>query len=56
MDASEWDTRYSSAQAVWTRNANRTLVERCPAPGPDRRALDLGCGEGGDTRWLAQQG
>lgn len=57
MDASTWDTRYASAPALWSAQPNRTLVERCPpVPVGGGRALDLGCGEGADTRWLSAEG
>jgi SAM-dependent methyltransferase len=56
VDASEWDARYASADGVWSREPNAALVARCPPAPPDGRALDLGCGEGADARWLASRG
>ena len=50
-----WDERYAGAATVWSGNPNKRLVEQATdlAPGT---ALDVGCGEGGDAIWLAEQG
>lgn len=49
-----WEDRYRDA-AVWSGNPNATLVDVAAELTPGR-ALDLGCGEGADAIWLAQQG
>ena len=52
-----WEDRYAGADAVWSGRPNATLVDVVEgldlAPG---RALDLGCGEGGDAIWLGGRG
>lgn len=50
-----WDERYGSAPALWSGNANAVVMAETIdlAPG---RALDVGCGEGGDAFWLAARG
>ena len=55
MDAARWDERYSRDGYVWQLEPNRFLPGLVAdlAPG---RALDLACGEGRNTVWLAQQG
>lgn len=60
--AEVWNERYREHERVWSGNVNDTLagavewIEQqrplCYRP----RALDLGCGEGGDVLWLAQRG
>ncbi len=56
-----WERRYGARDAVWSGRPNAPLVDAVTAlglvPAPaGATALDLGCGEGGDVVWLAQQG
>lgn len=50
-----WDARYAESERVWSGNPNPRLVEHVADLTPGR-ALDVGCGEGADVVWLAQQG
>jgi SAM-dependent methyltransferase len=50
-----WDERYSAPEAVWSGRPNPQLVAEATGLEPGT-ALDVGCGEGGDVIWLAQQG
>ncbi|OEU96171.1 SAM-dependent methyltransferase [Streptomyces oceani] len=54
-EAEAWDARYSENERMWSGNPNDELVREA-ADLPPGRALDLGCGEGADTIWLAQRG
>lgn len=55
FEASSWNERYSGADSVWSGKANPQLVAEAGGLRPGT-ALDIGCGEGGDVIWLAQQG
>lgn len=48
-----WEARYNST--LWSGRVNPTLVEALAKRRPGR-ALDVGCGEGADALWLAEQG
>lgn len=55
MDAAAWDERYRSADLVWGAEPNRFVREHC-APLPAGEAVDLACGEGRNSLWLASIG
>jgi SAM-dependent methyltransferase len=51
-DHASWEERYRGAPALWSGQANPSLVAEA-GDLPPGRALDVGCGEGGDVLWLA---
>ncbi|WP_145229067.1 class I SAM-dependent methyltransferase [Rudaeicoccus suwonensis] len=53
--AADWDARYSEESRIWSGNPNQALVAEVTGLTPGT-ALDVGCGEGADAIWLAQQG
>jgi 2-polyprenyl-3-methyl-5-hydroxy-6-metoxy-1,4-benzoquinol methylase len=55
FEPSSWEERYSSEEKIWSGNPNPQLVAEASGLTPGT-ALDVGCGEGGDVIWLAQQG
>lgn len=50
-----WEERYAEKPRIWSGRANTQLTEIVPQL-TGSRALDLGCGEGGDAMWLAEHG
>lgn len=50
-----WENFYTEGRARWSGRPNGTLVAEVAGLRPGR-ALDLGCGQGADAIWLAQQG
>jgi SAM-dependent methyltransferase len=50
----EWDDRYG-AEPMWSGRPNEGLVREVSGM-PPGTVLDVGCGEGADAVWLAQQG
>lgn len=50
-----WDQRYAENELLWSGRPNATLVAETQDLRPGR-ALDVGCGEGADALWLAEQG
>jgi SAM-dependent methyltransferase len=50
-----WEERYRAKPAIWSGNPNPQLVAEATGLTPGR-ALDVGCGEGADAIWLAEQG
>lgn len=53
-----WNERYTSGQTGWDRPGHAPQIERAVTrlDLPLCRALDLGCGRGRNSRWLAEQG
>ena len=50
-----WENRYAEKEQIWSGRVNAHLPTRTADLTPGR-ALDLGCGEGGDAVWLARHG
>ena len=50
-----WEQRYSGSERIWSGKVNATMASVVAELSPGT-AIDLGCGEGGDVLWLAEQG
>jgi len=55
VTSQHWDERYSGDELVWTSTPNQFLVAEAVGL-PAGRAVDLACGEGRNSIWLAEQG
>jgi SAM-dependent methyltransferase len=55
VNRAAWDERYSTDELIWKADPNRFLVEETEAFEPGR-ALDVACGEGRNSVWLASRG
>ncbi|MFD1815868.1 class I SAM-dependent methyltransferase [Rhodococcus gannanensis] len=55
MDAGFWDARYAGTEQLFSGAPNGVLVTEVADMTPGS-ALDVGCGEGGDSLWLAEKG
>ena len=55
MSSRQWDERYSGDELVWTSTPNQFLVAEGVGLSAGR-AVDLACGEGRNSIWLAEQG
>lgn len=50
-----WDQRYAAKDLVWSAGPNETFAREVAGLAPGC-ALDVGCGEGRNSLWLAEQG
>lgn len=50
-----WEAHYAERERIWSGRVNAHFAA-VVADLPPGRALDLGCGEGGDAVWLAERG
>lgn len=57
-EISDWNDRYRDGQLPWDTGRPSSELQRVLAqhPLPPCRALDIGCGTGTNSVWLAQQG
>lgn len=54
-EAERWERRYAASDRLWSGRVNPVLRDYAAAMNP-ARSLDIGCGEGADVLWLAEQG
>ncbi len=50
-----WESKYAAENRIWSGRVNQTVADIVAGLTPGT-ALDLGCGEGGDTLWLSSHG
>ena len=55
MSSKDWDKKYSTEEYIYTKTANRFVVEYCQNL-TGETAIDLAGGEGRNAIWLAKQG
>jgi SAM-dependent methyltransferase len=55
MSAADWDSRYGGTDLVWGATPNMWVEQEIAGLTPGR-ALDLACGEGRNSIWLAARG
>ncbi len=55
MDRNQWDERYRGVELVWTATPNQFVVAEVEGIVPGT-AVDLACGEGRNSVWLAERG
>ncbi|ASU77236.1 class I SAM-dependent methyltransferase [Actinopolyspora erythraea] len=55
MDEQFWEDKYSGTEQLFSGNVNGVLATEA-AELPPGQALEVGCGEGADARWLARRG
>lgn len=55
MSSQSWDEKYSTPEYIYTKTANRFVIEYCQDL-KGKTAIDLAGGEGRNSIWLAKQG
>lgn len=56
VSSTESDSEYRSVEQLWSGEPNQALVAYFSGETTPGTALDIGCGEGADVVWLAQNG